>query len=592
VEPTSEAGSHAAGSPAPGTAGSGGVIAADGGSNASGNQAGAGTGGAAHGGTGGFVAAGGAGATAGSNAGASGGAGGATAGRSAPQPDAEATYLSETDHTPNDIALSPDRLGAEWLTGSTAGVRSTRAVAPGSGVFYFEAVAALDYFDIGVAPVSARLNSPAGSADNGGFSVNVIGYYASAGNTTEFKPAANATYGLIVDYRGTHPVVYLIAGSSGPGELVTTQTLSGVSQPLFIQLSGERRAAGFQVRINAGNDRVNFPFTLDPTAALNAAGAADVASQLTPGWGKTPQLPLNAAPVLKLESAKTASLALGASVTLRATATDAEDGDLTGRIRWDVLSEGNGPERVHGSGGSFTFEPNAIGQHPIVVSIRDAGNKEQTDTITVTTTGSLQQFDRVRLTVEPGLTGEGIELDADGLRARWTIDQKMGVRANQGLYGDFQYVEGRRLVPAWNQAIGLVIGHVTLNPYAFNVTPPSCSVNGATPFVSVWQNLISVADTGLDAASVEYYGLAVDYRSTSPIVYVITGGRLLETLRLTDVTVPIYPMLYGNVTPSDAAYDMEINFGAKPFHEDPVAVLSAAGVSTTGLKLCWGNCAP
>jgi hypothetical protein len=101
-----------------------------------------------------------------------------------------------------------------------------------------------------------------------------------------------------------------------------------------------------------------------------------------------------------------------------------------------------------------------------------------------------------------------------------------------------------------------------------------------------------VKDTGLDASAVEYYGLAVDYRESSPVVYVIVGGKLVDTLHLADVTVPLYPMLYGNVTPSGAGwdgYDMEINFGGKPFHEDPVAVLGAAGISTSGLKLCWGS---
>jgi len=515
--------------------------------------------------------------------------------------DPDATYLSDTDLTPNEIGLSADRLGAEWLTGGSAGVRSTRAVMPGSGVFYFEATSTADYVTIGVAPASARLDSAAGSTDGGGFDVDVGGHYAFAGNFYDFSPPQNAAFGLVVDYRGSHPTVYLLDGMSKPGSLVTKQTLSEQTQPLYIHLSGSRRAPGFQVHINTGNDVVNWPFTMDPGAVLRGAGDAEVASALVPGWSKlTKQHPLDTPPTLTLDSAVTASIALGDSLTLKASAVDAEDGDLTAQITWDVLSEGNGPERVRGSGGSFTFKPNAIGQHPIQVSVVDAVGKQQTKTVTVTATGNLKQYDKVQLTLEPGLSGDGIELDSDGLRARWTIDQKLGVRANQGLYGDFQYVEGHRLVPAWNQAIGLVIGNVSLNPYAFNVTPPSCSVNGAGDAqqpVSVWQDLISVTKTEIPASSVEYYGLAVDYRGPSPIVYVIVGGKLIQTLHLQDVTVPIYPMLYGNVNPMPdgsqwTGYYEEINFGAKPFHEDPAAVLKSEGVSADGLKVCWGtaNC--
>ena len=569
-----------------GSAGSGGTAAATGGNaaNSGGASAGATADSSAAAGSG-SSGAGAAGATAQAGSGAIAGASGVAGRPASNDPDPQATFLSETDHTPNDIALSADRLGAEWLTGSSAGVRSTRAVMPGSGVFYFEAVAPVDYFDIGVAPASARIEQPAGAAESGGFSVNVSGYYASAGDVHELKPATGSTFGIVVDYRGTQPSVYLISGASKPGSLVATQNLAS-TQPLFIHLSGQRRIPGIQVQINPGNDTVNFPLTLDPAAALNAAGHADVAKDLVQGWSRTQPHPLNAAPALNLAGAQAPSSALGESLTLTASATDAEDGDLTQRITWNVLSEGNGPERVHGNGGSFSFKPKSIGQHPVEVAVVDAGGKQTKKTLTVTTTGTLQQFDDVKLVLEPGLSGEGIELSSDGLRAHWTIDQKLGVRANQGLYGDFQYVEGHRLGAPHNQAIGLVIGHVSLNPYEFNIAPPSCSVNNVTS--SVWQNLISVADTGIASESVEYYGFAVDYRDKSPTVYVVVGGKVIETLHLTDVTVPLYPMLYGNVT-GESGYDMEINFGAKPFHEDPAAALSAAGMSASGLKLCWGS---
>jgi hypothetical protein len=70
---------------------------------------------------------------------------------------------------------------------------------------------------------------------------------------------------------------------------------------------------------------------------------------------------------------------------------------------------------------------------------------------------------------------------------------------------------------------------------------------------------------------------------------VIVKAQVVDTIGLDDVTVPVYPMLYGNptVTPSGSA--MTINFGAKPFHYDPNAALVAAGVDVTGLKVGWGG---
>jgi hypothetical protein len=87
----------------------------------------------------------------------------------------------------------------------------------------------------------------------------------------------------------------------------------------------------------------------------------------------------------------------------------------------------------------------------------------------------------------------------------------------------------------------------------------------------------------------EYYGFAVDYRGATPIVYVIVKSQLVDTIALNDVTVPIYPMLYGNptVTPSGSAET--INFGAKPLHYDPASVLRGAGIDVTGLKAGWGG---
>lgn len=524
----------------------------------------------------------------------SGGAGAGDAGAAADSGrefgDPELTYLSQVDRSPDGVVLSPDRLSAEWLGLANYGVRSTRAIAPHDGVFYFEVYADLDFFDVGVATAQASLNAGAGESAEG-FSVDVGGVLSASGTqaAASFERSPHGEYGFVVDYRGDHPDVYVIAGTGDDQRLLAPRSLSAIGEPLFIHLSGLRRTPGYQVTINPGNDTTNCPFVFDPRVALYDEGHREVAAALVPGWGTTRRGDWNEPPSLELTSPAPAPLSVGESLTLSASASDAEDGDRSAEIMWDVQSSGIGPDHVGGRGPTFTFTPAVIGRHPIRVSVTDAGGKRAEQIITVEATGSLPQFSEVRLVQEPGLTGEGIQLSSDGLRAHWTLNDKLGVRANQGLYGDFWYMEGHRLVGEENQAIGLVIGEVSLNPYPFNTTPPSCSVNSVGP--SMFRDLIFAKSFSQPASepAVEYYGLAVDYRDAYPIAYVILAGQLAAVLELTDVTVPVYPMLYGNVNEANAAYDMEINFGATPFHEDPAAVLQAAGVDASELKRCWGN---
>ena len=477
--------------------------------------------------------------------------------------------------------LGADRLSAEWLGLDTFGVRSTRALQAGSGVFYFEA-AALGEFDglqIGVATAAAaRERAPGSSAD--GFGLDTSGHFIQGDDWIEFQPNSGH-YGFVVDYRGTNPVVHAL----NAGGLLRSETLSSVTQPLFIQLTGMRRMPGVQVRINPGNDIVNRPFEFDPRTALQNAGMPEVAGALVLGWVASHAGAWNQPPTIALQPPSSTSIDLGQSLTLTASAEDAESGSLTDRIQWADLATGSGPERQQASGSSFSITPKAIGHHTIQLSVSDAGGKQATAQVVIDVRGSLPQFQDVHLQAEADLSGSGIVVSSDGLRTHWTEPDKYGIRANQGLYGGFWYFEGHRLIGEANQAVGLVIGNVSLDPYHFNVTPPSCSVNTVGP--GIYQNLIIMTTETLP--DVSYYGLAVDYRASYPTVYVILNGKLADTLQLRDATVPVYPMLYGNPTNTGAQWDMEINFGGSPFHEDPDAVLQAAGVDTSELRLCWGT---
>jgi hypothetical protein len=270
-------------------------------------------------------------------------------------------------------------------------------------------------------------------------------------------------------------------------------------------------------------------------------------------------------------------------VTLTASAADAEDGSLDARILWEVLSTGYGPERVQGEGATFTFTPQVLGGHPVRVTAVDSGGKSARAVVDVQALGTLTQHEDVRIEADP-LSGSGVAISDDGLRVRWTVDAKNGVRANQALYGGFWYFEAQRLIAPANQAAGLVIGGVSLDPIPFNVTPPSCSINTGG---GVYQNLIFRAPP--PGAAVEYYGFAVDYRGRHPIVYLLWDDALAHTLELTDATVPIHPMLYGNPTGAGAEWDIAVNFGGAPFHYDPVAALTAAGIDASALRRCWGE---
>ena len=93
----------------------------------------------------------------------------------------------------------------------------------------------------------------------------------------------------------------------------------------------------------------------------------------------------------------------------------------------------------------------------------------------------------------------------------------------------------------------------------------------------------------VDGLAQDHRVIAVDYRGAFPVVYVIVRSQVVDTIALDDVTVPIYPMLYGNptVTPSGSAET--INFGATPFHYVPATVLAGAGIDITGFKSGWGG---
>ena len=217
----------------------------------------------------------------------------------------------------------------------------------------------------------------------------------------------------------------------------------------------------------------------------------------------------------------------------------------------------------------------------------DKGNKTATATVRVNVTGVLPMFDPVRL-VPDAMPAEGVVLTSDGLGAHFTAPAKIAIRANQGLYRGFQYFEFHREIGPLNIGGGIVTGDGNLDPYGPHDVPPSCSVNAEG---GTWRELMFSTDftSNFNYKNTEtYYGFAVDYRGVSPIVYIIVGGLIVDVINLDDATVPVYPMLYGYPVSTASTSDETINFGTKPFHYDPRAILKAAGIDSSALQLGWG----
>jgi hypothetical protein len=488
--------------------------------------------------------------------------------------------MSETDKTEL-VRISGEGLvvGQLHTLGVSGGVRSDASVAPGSGVFYFEAtrLGPTGYYSYGVTVAGADLTMSAGGTTTS-ISSGALGHIVFNGNAINGPMTPHV--GFVIDYRGAMPIVHVISADGEDAPLVRrTETLQ-TTAPVFAAYQGIPANHGPCVSFNFGADTTNHPFLLDPVAVLTTAGQAELAGELTLGFGRTRARPRSEAP--ELETDGDLSVAAGTELTFTATAIDEEEGDLTAFIEWENLATSI-HERETGVGGTFTFTPPEVGRYPIRVFVRDSARVLSEQTLMVVATGTLPQHDPVRLAPHEQ-SGEGIVLSPDGLSARFTIDKKGAIRANQPNYGRFWYFEAQSLTePAAACGGGAVIERGSLDPMVFETMQPSTQINFGG---GVYDALVHYA--GVDATS-RYFGWAIDYRGEHPIVYVIVQNAVAATLVLDDVWVPIYPMLYGNGTSELVGYDARVNFGATAFHNNPVTALTNAGISTVGFEAGWGD---
>jgi len=201
----------------------------------------------------------------------------------------------------------------------------------------------------------------------------------------------------------------------------------------------------------------------------------------------------------------------------------------------------------------------------------------------------VEQFSTVTLTLDE-TSGSGITLSADGLSAAYDIDEKMAVRANQGMIGEFRYFEANRLLDTLVQGTnisygagqGLTTQFGRLNPYPFDPEQPSMSLNS---MIGIWRNLNFIADYDLNAY---YYGFVVDYRGARPVIHVLLFDEVIHTMILPDVFTPLHPMIYAN-TQGQGVFTNRINFGATPFRFNPKAALERANIDSSGFVSGWGD---
>lgn len=286
-------------------------------------------------------------------------------------------------------------------------IRSNSPITPGSGFYYFQAKVG-GSASVGIATSAAPLVP--NNTSNDKIEHNTNSLVVSGGNvehqtrdgngsavwTTSYA-GGTTTYGFAVDYRGPHPIVYVLnknptdnAGCSDSSSLfskacsfVRTE-LELVTTPIYIYAYGTG-AAGSEsfVNINTGTDLTANAYVYAPIDIMRAVRSAFYRGDEPRGTGLSNDLPLltqwphpalNSAPVVVRTSYLKAVILVNDPTpytsNLTATASDVEDGDVTSSIQW--VDE---HYTVLGTGGSLPAtvlqSKLAVGEHQIEAIARD-----------------------------------------------------------------------------------------------------------------------------------------------------------------------------------------------------------------------------
>jgi hypothetical protein len=553
------------------------------------------------------------------------------------------TFLSSTDKHPS-VVLSADRLGARFTGYGNNAVRSDRAVTPGSGFFYFEGRRniAKGNFGFGIGTATTSLTVPPGS-DAASFGVNALGFSWWNGAWAGNLGGEQSTYGIAVDYRGAYPIAYVITSNvvDGPGAVVKTMPLPAISTPVYIVVGGFALTSGIQSTINAGNDLLTQPFAYDVKKALTTAGVAG-ANQVILGWN--PPVP---APVVNIADAP-ATTTLGSSLTLTATAIDLYGNNLGAILRWTdsaSAATANGSSfqlpttstGIHKITAAVIAGTTVLSYDQIQVEVLDIDTDGDglfnTDELLHGTNVNVADTDgdgikdgwEVLHGLNPLANDSALDVDGDGFtnlqeffadtnphisgsypgmpnktllsttdkHASVTVTpDRLGVTfsgyGNCAVRSDasiapgsgFFYFEGRRNIAKGNFGFGIGLASTALD----NNPGRDTTSMGINALGFAWFNGAWAGNLGGDQ---DVYGLAVDYRGSTPIAYVIASqtlagpGQLVKTLPLPAVHDPLFIIVHGYALTSGV--QQTINTGndlvSSPFRYNAAAILSAAAVS-------------
>ncbi len=153
------------------------------------------------------------------------------------------------------------------------------------------------------------------------------------------------------------------------GTSMATPHVSGI---VALMLSVDSTLTGTGVRQLLINTAVDLPSLDGKTVSGGMANAAAALAALGPVTPNDPPSVAISGP------ADGASFEEGASIAFSATASDTEDGDLTGSIAWTSSVDG-----AIGTGGSFS-KVLSVGIHVITASVTDSKGQTASDSVTVT----------------------------------------------------------------------------------------------------------------------------------------------------------------------------------------------------------------
>ncbi|MEM7481793.1 MAG: M36 family metallopeptidase [Acidobacteriota bacterium] len=300
---------------------------------------------------------------------------------------------------------------------------------------------------------TVTVDSGTGGGLNDDFEGSVAGWTTSglwhvATNSTCASPQNGYTSPVNAFYYGQDSTCNYDSGAANSGSL-TSPVITGITASSTLTFQYLRQVESFSgafdstvVEIVTGSGATTV-FALDSSDASTSVWESSGAISLSAfagqsiqvrftfdtsdnvdndqiGWfvddvvvtGDSPCTPSNTPPTVTISSpADPTTVTQGASVTFTGTATDAEDGTLTGSLSWSSNLDG-----AIGSGGSFSTSSLSIGTHTVTASVTDSGSLSGSDTVTVTVNAPTNDVPNVNISspADPTTVTEGTSVTFTG----------------------------------------------------------------------------------------------------------------------------------------------------------------------------------